>query len=83
MRKINIIFSRHFVDVADLGPIYDSSYPLTVDNGFYAGNWGGIQTCPTGTFVNGAQLAVSCVHSDLSDDCSDLKINNLYLLILV
>ena len=32
---------------------------LTVDNGFYAGEWGGVDGCVTGSYAYAVQLRVS------------------------
>ena len=42
----------------DNGPLYDDLNPMVVDNGFYAGQWGYIDVCPTGYFASAAQLSV-------------------------
>ena len=43
----------------DVGRTYDDTSMLTVDNGFYAGEWGGVDGCVTGSYAYAVQLRVS------------------------
>ena len=44
----------------DVGRQYDyDTDVLTVDNGFYAGEWGDVDSCPSGSFAHGIRLSVS------------------------
>ena len=50
----------------DVGPSYDAANPLVVDNGYYSGEWGYIDVCPTGYYVSGARLSAD--DSIVADD---------------
>ena len=44
----------------DVGRQYDyDTDVITVDNGFYAGEWGDVDSCPSGSFAHGIRLSVS------------------------
>ena len=55
----------------DVGRQYNDIDVLTVDNGFYAGEWGDVDSCPSGSFAHGIRLSVS---TQVPLTCSDRRL---------